>query len=98
MAYIIKNISNSEKIEKTIKVLDKLLGEENEILETMIVIQVFQKIYPLKNAIVKFREFLTKNTLEIFDQYLIEYNKPIELHPSLKNLGDSREVIIDIED
>ncbi len=90
--YIIANINYPEKIKKTIIVIEKLLAEKQDVLETMIIIQVFQKIYPLNNTMLKFRDFLSENALLIFDKYLIEYNKPIEIHPSLKS-GKSRKFL-----
>lgn len=74
--YIIKNIGNEETLKKATGFISLMLESESEVIETLIVIEVFQKIYSKQEILYRFRDSLNGRTEIIFDNYFMEYNRP----------------------
>lgn len=73
--YIIKNISNSQIVKKSVTLITELLEKNEEVIETLVVIEIFQKIYLNKKSIFPFRAFLNQEIQSKFDTYYMEFYK-----------------------
>lgn len=73
--YIVENIDNEDYISPVIAFVELLLSMEEEVIETLVVIELFQKVYLSKNIDAKFGVLLKSKSREIFERYRKEHEK-----------------------
>lgn len=73
--FLTVNITNDELLKRAILLIDEALCTGSDLIEDLIVLQVFQLFYQNKDLYLEFRKHLSGSTLVIFEKYHKEYNK-----------------------